>query len=751
MNITLSAHSLRELTLATLLLPLLLTACNNSPHPRGAETENVMYSGYQERSPKYLDPTSSYSNNETPVTYQVYEPLYSYHYLKRPFELIPKLATELPKVSYVDKENKPLPSDAPAESIAESIYEIPLRKGVMYAPHPALAKDDKGQFRYHNMTKADLGKKRTPYEFEHQGTREMTADDIVYALKRHATTRTIAPIFSVFAESIVGLKEYGEMVKKEDAKLLATIERDSLDKPFLDFRQWPLSGVQALDPYTLRVRIKGKYPQMKYWMAMTFFTPVPWEADKFYSQPGMAFNGLSLNVWPAGTGPFMLKEYEQDRYHVLVKNPNFRGEPYPCEGMPGDKEKGLLDDCGKTMPFIDKLVFQSEKEKVPYRSKFRAGFYDLPEIERDDWGQDFLDEMNSSESVKKDFEDKKIYIPRSTATTIWYVGFNWLDPVVGKGDTPEQQAKNRKLRQALTTVIDWKEYGQLFPRKGGVEAHSPIPPGLFGSRNGTKEGVNPFTHDWVEDGKGGGQPVRKPLDYAKKLLAEAGYPNGREEKTGRPLVINYDYQRVPTPEVRAEMDLMIKQYARLGVQLEIRATDFNQYQDKKRKGALQFALGGWFADYPDAENFMFLLYGPNSSAKFDGDNLLNYDNAEYNTLFEKMKTLDDGPEKQQLIDRMVRILQEDAVWSFGYIPYATGAFQQWVKNPAVPIMFRDMAKYYRLDTKLRAEKIAQWNKPTYWPLGVFVLAAVLLFYIAQTSFRRRERMSGRGQLVTVGA
>jgi ABC-type transport system substrate-binding protein len=731
----------------------LLTACGvpSSPHPRGSEQQNTMFTAFQERSPKHLDPTASYSNNETPVTFQVYEPLYSYHYLKRPFELIPKLAEELPQPKYLDKDGKPLPDDALAEQIAQSVYDIKLKKGVKFAPHPAFAKNDKGEYLYHNLTRAQVGNRRTPYEFEVQGTRELVADDIVYAIKRHATTRVIAPIFSVFAANIVGLEEYGELIKKEDAKLLAGLPSDSLDKPFLDFRQWPLEGATAVDTHTVRIRIKGKYPQMKYWMSMTFFAPVPWEADKFYAQPGMAFNGLTLDLWPAGTGPYMLSEYKQDKRHVLVRNPNFRGEPYPCEGMPGDKEKGLLDDCGETMPFIDKIVFDNEKESVPFRAKFAAGFLDIPEMERDDWGQQFLDEMNSSPQVNARYTERGFQFPKTTGATIWYVGFNMLDPVVGLGDTPAQQAKNRKLRQALTIAIDWNEFSLLFPRRGGIEAHSPVPPGLFGSRHGTREGMNPFTHNWVanpQDTKNGGRAVRKSMDEAKKLLAEAGYPNGRDEKTGRPLVINYDFQRALTPEFKAEVDWMAKQFNKLNVQLEIRATDFNQYQDKKRKGALQFALGGWFADYPDAENFLFLLYGPNSSAKADGDNLLNYDSPAYNKLFEKMKTLDDGPEKQNTIDQMVRILQEDAPWSFGYYPYSTGAFQPWVKNGVVPIMFRDLAKYYRLDTTMRAQKQAQWNNPTYWPLAIFIALALIVAWIARNQFRRRERTNARGQVLT---
>src|SRR3546814_7692202 len=91
---------------------------------------------------------------------------------------------------------------------------------------------------------------------------------------------------------------------------------------------------------------------------------------------------LSLNTWPVGTGPYMLVESIVNRRHVLQRNPNFRGEPYPCQGEPGDRQAGLLDDCGKLTPFVDRVVFSMEKESVPLMGKFLQGYYDIPQIER---------------------------------------------------------------------------------------------------------------------------------------------------------------------------------------------------------------------------------------------------------------------------------------------------------------------------------------------------------------------------------
>ena len=721
--------------LASIAAAIVGTACDNSPYVKGAAASNTLFYSFDERSPRYLDPTASYTNPEAAYTYQIYEPLYGYHYLKRPYQLIPKAAAEVAKPYYLNAAGERLPDDAAPEQIAQSVYDIPIKHGILYAPHPAFAKDAKGELLYHHLSRAELGDKRSPWDFAQQGTRELVADDFVYALKRQATTRIEAPVYSVFAEYVLGLKAYGETIKAEDAKLLAGLPRDIRDKPFLDFRKWPLAGAEAPDPHLLRIRLKGKYPQWSYWMAMPFVAPIPWEADAFYAQEGMTDAGLSLNQWPAGTGPYMMTEFIRDRRHVMKKNPNYRGEPYPCEGEPGDEKAGLLADCGKRMPFIDTLYVTIEKERVPRKEKFKQGFLDVPEIERPDWGVEFRYDANNSDEVKSNFEARGFRFPVTTDITDWYLGFNMLDPVVGRGDTPAQQAKNRKLRQALSIAIDWEEgYGRIFQNKGGVAAHGPLPPGLFGSRERKGDFHDPVTHRME-----GGVPVRRGVDEAKKLLAEAGYPNGRDEISGRPLVLNYDFQRAVTPEIKTENDWMVRQFAKIGVQLEVRATDFNQFQDKTVKGKHQIYWAGWLADYPDAENFLFLLYGPNAKSKTNGENVSNYENPEYDKLYRELQTLDDGPKKQEIIDKMVVILQQDAPWSFGYFPWGGQAFQQWVYNGKPSILTQDRAKYYRVDPALRVAKQAEWNRPTWWPFLLLVALALALVWQARRSYQAKQR------------
>jgi ABC-type transport system substrate-binding protein len=373
------------------------------------------------------------------------------------------------KPHYLDKDGSRCPTTHPADQVAESVYDVPIKPGIRYQPHPAFATDEQGQYRYHAMKPGELGERRSPLEFEHQGTRELVAEDFVYALKRHATTRITTPIFSTFAEYVVGLADYGKLIKAEDAKLRAGLDPTSLDKPFLDFRKWPLAGASAPEKHLLRMRIKGKYPQWSYWMQMTFMAPVPWEADAFYAQPGMAEAGPVAGPLAGGHGPYMMTEFVQDRRHVMKRNPNYRGEPYPCEGMPGDKEAGLLDDCGKTTPFIDTMVFTIEREGVPLKNKFRQGFYDVEVFERTDTGMDYLVDMQDSEDVRREYIEKGFRLNSGSDVNSYFIGFNMLDPVIGDGaDARAQSERNRKLRQAISIAIDWEEYSKIFPKKAGT-------------------------------------------------------------------------------------------------------------------------------------------------------------------------------------------------------------------------------------------------------------------------------------------
>ncbi len=709
----------------------------DDPNPPGSESTNTEFTAIVQSTPKYLDPTASYASDESPITTAVYEPPYRYSYLKRPYTLEGRAATEVAEPYYLDRDGKRLAANASADQIAFSVYDIHLRHGILFAPHPALARDAGGKLVYDHLSARDLEGKFSIVDFPKTGTRELLASDYVYAIKRLATPRIKSPSYSVFEKYIVGLHQLSAALRSEDAKLRQGTDPTTRDLPFLDLRQFPLEGAQAVDDYTLRIKLMGRYPQFKWWLASTFFSPVPWEADAFYAQQGMAERDLSLNFWPVGTGAYMLTRYLENRALTLERNPNFRGEPYPCEASAEDVAAGLTKDCGKMMPFIDRIEMLVEKERTPLKNKFLEGYYDEPDLAHPEFGIEFSVDARDSAQSAEEMRAHGITFPRALEPASWYIGFNWLDPVVGRGSTPEQKLRNKKLRQALQIAVNWEEYCQIFERKGGVPASGPVPPAVTGFRDG-KDGIDPVAYDWVD-----GKAVRKPLSEAKKLMVEAGYPDGRDAKTGQPLVLNYDYQRIPTPEFKAEIEWVIKEFAQLGIQLEVRATDYNRFQDKMDAGSAQVYWWGWQADYPDAENFMFLLYGPNSKAAShgNGENAANYQNDEYDKLFTQMSLLDDGPQKQALLDRMTAIVQEDSPWLWGYYPFAAGAYPNWLSNGKPGLVIKDSLQYRRIDTALRARELSRWNRPIIWPIFVMLAALCASFIPAIRSYRARERAS----------
>ncbi len=477
--------------------------------------------------------------------------------------------------------------------------------------------------------------------------------------------------------------------------------------------------------------MRGSYPQFVYWLAMPFFAPIPWEAEKFFAQAGMAEKNFTLDWWPVGTGAYMLTENNPNSRMVLERNPNYRGEPYPSQGEPGDAEQGLLADAGKTIPFVDRIVFSREKESIPYWNKFLQGYYDSSGIGSDQFDQAVRASIEGDAVVTPEMEEKGIRLSTSVATSIFYVAFNWDDPVVGGSSE-----RARKLRQAISVAFDNEEYITIFANGRGIAAQGPVAPGIFGYREG-REGVNPVIYDWVD-----GKPQRKSIETAKKLLAQAGYPNGRDARSGQPLVLYLDTV-TRGPGDKAAFDWYRRQFEKLDIQLEIRSTDWNRFQEKIRKGATQLFRLGWNADYPDPENFLFLLYGPQSRAKSQGENASNYLNPEYDALFERMKNMPNSPERQKIIDRMVEIARRDAPWIWGLHPKDYSLRHSWLSNDKPNNMARNNIKYLKVDTEKRAALRAQWNKPVLWPIGLIALALVLSALPAVLSYRKRERMAAR--------
>ncbi len=183
---------------------------------------------------------------------------------------------------------------------------------------------------------------------------------------------------------------------------------------------------------------------------------------------------------------------------------------------------------------------------------------------------------------------------------------------------------------------------------------------------------------------------------------------------------------------------MRKQLKKLDIQFVVRNTDYNRFQEKILTGSAQLFIWGWNADYPDPENFLFLLHGPNGKVKHQGENAANYDSPEFNRLFDQMKNMDNGPRRLQIIREMVDIARRDAPWIWGFHPKDFVLHHAWVRNAKPNLMANNTLKYRRIDPALRADNRLAWNRPVLWPVLVAAAALTLSLVPAVITYRRRE-------------
>jgi len=338
--------------------------------------------------------------------------------------------------------------------------------------------------------------------------------------------------------------------------------------------------------------------------------------------------------------------------------------------------------------------------------------------------------VSGEAAVSDEMKVQGITLNTAVATSTMYTGFNWLDPVVGGNSE-----RATKLRRAIAIAVDFEEFISIFANGRGISAQSPIPPGIFGFKEG-KDGINRYVYDWVD-----GTPKRRSIAEAKRLLAEAGYPNGVDAKTKQPLVIHLDTTANGVGN-KSRLDWIRKQFDKIGVQLDVRSTDYNRFQDKIRRGDTQMYYYGWNADYPDPENFLFLLHGPQGKVKQGGENASNYNNPEFDRLFEQMKNMDNSPARQAIIDQALEILRRDSPWLWGYHPKQYVLQHGWLHNIKPNIMANNKLKYWRVDAAQREQLRSQWNRPAYWPLALGFIALSLFGVWMWRVLRKREERRG---------
>lgn len=692
----------------------------NNPYPESESKEPIYYSSYNEQ-PKTLDPARAYSSNEYLFVLQIYEPLLQYDYFIRPYQLIPLTTTQLPQLRFLNPQGQPMEAGDLSDP-AFTVYTIQIQKGIWYQPHPALAKNKKNYYRYHHLTDDYLNNHAIGQlsDFKHQGTRELIIDDYIYQIKRLANPAVNSSIYGLMSDYIVGFKEFKNALPKFTAGT----------NHYIDLRNYALAGVKKIDNYTMEITIKGQYPQFLFWLAMPFFSPVPWEADLFYSQDDMDDKNLTLGWYPIGTGPFMLTQNNPNRNIVLVKNPNYHEVRHPSNGSAEDIKQGYMVHAGQKLPLIDKAIFTLEKESIPRWNKFLQGYYDTSGISADSFDQAIHINKSGEARLSQEMLDKHIHLEQTLEPNIYYMGFNMLDSVVG--GTSERA---RKLRQAISIAVNYDEEIAIFYNGRGTPAQGPIPPGIFGHKEG-EAGINPYIYQWQNNAL-----KRRSLDDAKQLMKEAGYPGGIDPKTGAALILHYDVATSGSPEDKSLLDWVRKQYASIGIDLNIRATLYNRFQEKMRTGNAQIFSWGWNADYPDPENFLFQLYGPNAKVTFGGENASNYQNKEFDRLYDLMKNRNNDAPRQEVIDKMLAIVRHDAPWVWGINSQEFVVSHSWVSQVKPSTISQAFLKYLAIDVPLRNTLRMDWNQPILWPLGVLFLLLLLLLLPLFFAYYKKEKQA----------
>jgi ABC-type oligopeptide transport system substrate-binding subunit len=460
-------------------------------------------------------------------------------------------------------------------------------------------------------------------------------------------------------------------------------------------------------------------PQILYWFAMPFTTPMAWEAVAYYDGKDGRPN---LSDRAVGTGVYRLALYEKQHRFVLERNDAWYGlaqgkadapgAVFPTEIDKEDIEAKRIDAAyaGRRLPFLDQIRFTRERESIPDFNKFLQGYYDTGGIIKESFDTVIVNGLLSPE-----MQARGMRLDKEVEPTIFYVGFNMEDPVVG---APAGE-KGRKLRQAMSFVIDAEEFLRLFLNGRGVPAQSPLPPGIFGYREAYK---NPFRQ--ADNAR------------ARQLLAEAGYKNGIDPQTRAPVKLTFD-TGITTAEALLQWEFLASAWRDIGLDVEIKATTWNQYQEKIRRGAYQVFFLGWGADYPDPENFLFLLECENARSKSQGPNTANFCDEEFDRLYRTMKNLPNNEERARLIGQMLAILERERPWIELFFREAYVLRHAWMVN-SKPTSIYQTYKYKDVNPQQRAQMQAAWNAPVRWPLYLMLLAiAAAVVPAVRTYYRER--------------
>ena len=429
--------------------------------------------------------------------------------------------------------------------------------------------------------------------------RELTAADYVYSLQRLYDPALKSPWLSLFEGKIAG-----------DAALKQNFSYAT-----------QISGLQAIDRYTLRIRLTAPDNNFLFYLATPAAGVVAREVIEAY--PGQAGNH------PVGTGPFMLGAWKRSDTIVLLAHPDGSGRPK-----------------------LDRVELKIAEEFQGRVLGFLKGDYDYLE----QVPESMMDMVVSNGQLKPELAARGIALTRFPVLQTYYMWMNMDDPVLG-GYTKDKVA----LRRAIALSYNSDEDISLLKKGFALRAESPLPPNVLG-------------YDAA---------YRSPVSYdkamAQALLDRYGYrqrdPDGfRRGPKGEALTLVMHSEATVGGRLRDE--LWRKNLNAVGLRVLFKTDKKPEIIKASRLGKVQMFESNWIADYPDGENFYQLLYGPNSGRA----NYARFNLPAYNERYEQARKLPHSPARQKLYGEMNQLIHAYNPWVPLTHVISVDLRHSWLKN-----------------------------------------------------------------------
>ena len=472
--------------------------------------------------------------------------------------------------------------------------------------------------------------------------RELVAEDYAYSLKRLLDPAIRSPWQFLLAGKILGAEQ---------------VEAAAAASGKFDYDA-PIAGLRAIDRYTLRMQLRVPDFKLPYILATPATGALAREVVERY--------GSDVGAHPVGTGPYLLKEWRRSSRVVLEANPGYREVRFTAEPEDTPWDAAIMKAlAGRRIPLNDRIEVNVVEESQPRWLAFLGGETDLI----DPVPEEFANVAVPNGRLAPNLAKRGIRLFREAKADVWFTYFNMEDPVVG-GYTPEKIA----LRRAIALSINTQAEISIVRNNQALQAQSMIPPGIRGYDPNFR---NPF---------GEYNPAR-----AKALLDLFGYVDRdgdgyRELPDGRPLVI--EYASAPTLAARMMDELIQRSLQDIGIRITIRKDKVPELRKLSKQGKLQMRSDGWQADYPDAENFFQLLYGPNAGQA----NYSRFNLPEFDRMYEQTAAMPDSPERNALYRRMSNLVLVYGPWRMAVHRLQNHLLQPWVagykKHPFVMTTWR---------------------------------------------------------------